>query len=280
MGTAMVADVLEMTGARMAGIVAAVGGLVGVRAGGGTGAGVPVADPVRRIGGGAGGGKRAPGSGPGGGVDGGFAGGAAESGGGAAGGGSGAREDSGGLVGIEPGGFVMAGARETGGMGGGTMISVLAEVLTGAVAPGGITTPMSVLGLPGSGGGAPVDPGAGGGMLSHPLSISIDSPLSRSPSSSLPVLSSLPATTGDATQDAVQAKRDVPLGVRRHFIGCAAKKVNISSLATMSLVSLPAKLLADSPPGHWWPPPSTEQRRTVAPSSHCWYSSQVESPFW
>lgn len=37
----------------------------------------------------------------------------------------------------------------------------------------------------------------------------------------------------------------------RYFIGCAEKNVNISSLATISIVSFPASPLADSPPGHW-----------------------------
>jgi hypothetical protein len=198
-GTATVADEVEMLDVRMVGAVGAacaVGGLVGVRPGGTGGATAPEAVLDRRIGGGAGGGKRAP---EGGGTEGAAVG-------GTAGGGSGAAAGSGGFVGSEPGGFVTAGPRGTAGMGGGTTISVLAGAPAVSVPPGGITTPTSVFGFPGSGGGAPEGTGSGGGMLSHPLSISIDSPLSRSPSSDLPVLLSVPATISDATQDAVQAK--------------------------------------------------------------------------
>jgi hypothetical protein len=210
-GTATVADV-EMLDVRMVGAVGAacgVGGLVGVRPGGSGGAEVPGAVP-RRIGGGAGGGKRAP---EGGGTEGAACGGAAGGGSGAEGGGSEAAAGSVGLTGSEPGGFVTAGPRGTAGMGGGTTISVLPPAVS--VPPGGITTPTSVFGFPGSGGGAPEGTGSGGGMLSHPLSISIDSPLSRSPSSDLPVLLSVPATISDATQDAVQAKGGGERGTRR-----------------------------------------------------------------
>lgn len=195
-GTATVADVLEMLAARRLDPPVAAGGLVGVRAGGAGGAGVAAAPVIvleRRSGGGAGGGKRVPVA-P---VGAAACGGAGDAGGGAAAG-------SGALVGSDPDGFVTAGPREIAGMGGGTTISV--RPLPAGAVPGGITTPTSVFGFPGSGGGAPAAPGSGGGMLSHPLSISIDSPLSRSPSSDLPVLSSVPATTSDATQDAVQAK--------------------------------------------------------------------------
>jgi hypothetical protein len=162
-------------------------------------AGVLAPDLVRLTGGGAGGGRRAPEGGEDGDVGGGgeelsplipasepSPGAEAEVlggpiGKGVAGGdvGGGGADPEGTLVGGDPGGRVTAGPRiGAAGIGGGTTISARAPEPPGA----GVVdaAPMIVavaFCFPGSGGGAPAGEGSGGGMLSQPPSISIESAL-------------------------------------------------------------------------------------------------------